>query len=115
MLQCFCDVLQIHYGFPGHTLETVSLPLALGGLGVGSSARVWDAVFWGSWADCLEMVKARHPQVAQDMITGFRSQRSGCLSSVTGAVNRLLEAGVYVPEWNEVADGLRPEYLGVSE
>ena len=50
------------------------------------------------------MVKARHPQVAQDMMTGFRSQRSGCLSSVTGAVNRLLEVGVHVPEWQEIAD-----------
>ena len=37
---------------------------------------------------------ARHPQIAQDMMTGCRSQRSGFLSSVTGAVNRLLEVGV---------------------
>ena len=86
MLQCLCDVLQIYNGFPGQTLETALLPLTLGGLGVGGSARVRDAAFWGSWADCLEMVKARHPQVAQDMITGFRSQRSPCLSSVTGAI-----------------------------
>ena len=77
--------------------------------------RVRDAAFWGSFADCLEMVKARHPQVAQDMMTGFRSQRSGCLSSVTGAVNRLLEVGVHVPEWQEIADGLRPEDLGFAE
>ena len=48
-------------------------------------------------------------------MTGFRSQRSGCLSSVTGAVNRLLEVGVHVPEWQEIADGLRPEDLGFAE
>ena len=41
--------------------------------------------------------------------------RSGCLSSVTGAVNRLLEVGVHVPEWQEIADGLRPEDLGFAE
>ena len=115
VLQCLCDVLHIRNGLPGQTLETASLPLTLGGLGVGGSGRVRDAAFWGSWADCLEMVKARHPQVAQDMMTGFRSQRSGCLSSVTGAVNRLLEVGVHVPEWKEIADGLRPEDLGVAE
>ena len=115
MLQCLCDVLHKRNGFPGQTLETASLPLTLGGLGVGGSARVRDAAFWGGWADCLEVVKARHPQVAQDMMTGFRRQRSGCLSSVTGSVNRLLEVGVHVPEWKEIADGLRPEDLGVAE
>ena len=36
-----------------------------GCLGVGGSSRVRDAAFWGSFADCLEIVKARHPQVAQ--------------------------------------------------
>ena len=91
VVQCLCDVLHIRNGLLGHTLETASLPLTLGGLGVGGGARVRDAVFWGSWADCLEMVKARHPQVAQDMMTDLRSQQSGCFSSVTGAVNRLLE------------------------
>ena len=30
-------------------------------------------------------------------------------------MNRLLEAGVHVPEWKEIEDGLRPEGLGVSE
>ena len=103
VLQCLCDVLHIRNGLPGQTLETASLPLTLGGLGVGGSARV------------LEMVKARHPQVAQDMMTRFRSQRSGCLSSVTRAVNRLLEVGVHVPEWKQITDGLRPEDLGVVE
>ena len=73
MLQCLCDVLHIRNGLPGQTLETASLPLTLGGLGVGGTGRVRDAAFWGSWADCLDMVKARHPQVAQDMMTGFRS------------------------------------------
>ena len=88
VLQMYVRCVAIRNGLPGQTLVTASLPLTLGGLGVGSGARVQDAPFWGSWADCLEMVKARHPQVAQDMMTGFRSQRSGCLSSVTGAVNR---------------------------
>ena len=35
------------------TLETASLPLTRGGLGVGCSARVPDAAFWGGWADYL--------------------------------------------------------------
>ena len=72
--------LHIRNGLPGQTLE---------------GGRVRDPALWGSFADCVEMVKARHPQVAQDMMTGFVSQRSGCLSSVTGAVNRLLEVGVH--------------------
>ena len=34
---------------------------------------------------------------------------------MTGAVNRLLEVGVHVPEWQEIAGGLRPEDLGFAE
>ena len=115
VIQCLSDVLQIRDGFPGQTLQTAFLPLTLGGLGVGGSARVRDAAFWGSWADCLEMVKARHPQVAQDMISGFQRQSSGCLSSVRGAENRLRDAGVHIPEWEELAEGLRPEDIQASE
>ena len=46
VLQCLCDVLHIRNGLPGQTLETASLPLALGGLVVGGSSRVRDAAFW---------------------------------------------------------------------
>ena len=115
MLKCLSDVLQISDGFPGHFLQTASLPLTLGGLGVGGSARVRDAAFWGSWADCLEMVKARHPQVAHDMISGFQRQSSGCIAAVRGAENRLRDAGVHVPDWEELAEGLRPEDIQASE
>ena len=113
VLQCLCDVLQIRNGLPGQTLETASLPLTLGG-GVGCSARVRDAAFWGSWADCLEMVKAR-PASCAGHDDRLSHPEIRCLSSVTGAVNRLLEAGVHVPEWKEIADGLRLEDLRVSE
>ena len=82
----------------------------MGVFDVGSSGRVRDAAFWGSWAVCLEMVKA-----TLKLRSGFRSQRSGCLSSVTRAVNRLLKVGVHVPEWKEIADGLRPQKPEVAE
>ena len=90
-LQCLCDVLHIRNGLPGQTLQTVSLPLTLGGLGVGGTNRVRDAAFWGSFADCLEMVKARHPQVAQQVVcsplfggesTGEVAKWAPCVSPV---------------------------------
>ena len=44
-----------------------SMPLIVGSLGVGGCSRIRHAAHWGSWADCLEMVKDRDPQVAEDI------------------------------------------------
>ena len=97
-------VLHIRNGLPGQTQETASLPLTLGSLGVAGSSRVREAALLGDG-------EGQTPTSC--MMTGFRSQRSGCLSSVTGVVNRLLEVGVHVLEWQKIADGLRPEDLGL--
>ena len=47
------------------------MPLILGGLGVGGCSRIRHAAHWSSSADCLEMVKDRHPQVAENIIRGM--------------------------------------------
>ena len=39
------------------SIEVISPPLNMGGLGVASATRVRDE---GSWADCIEMVQERH-------------------------------------------------------
>ena len=39
-------------------------PLREGGLGLRSAVRVAPAAYWASWADCLAMVRARHPRLA---------------------------------------------------
>ena len=63
-----------------------SLSLTLGGVGVGISSRVRDVVHCGSCADCPEMVIARHPLVAKDIISGMQGRVSDCLSAVEGCV-----------------------------
>ena len=63
-------------------IASTLLPLTLGGLGVSGAQRLRDAAHWGSWADCLEMVRARHPQVAEDIIRGMLGRVSDCLSAV---------------------------------
>ena len=106
VFRCLSRMLQIE-SLPEDVRAATSLPLTLGGLGVGSAMRIRDAAHWGSWADCLEMVQARHPQVADDIIRGIVSRARGCLSSVACTV--LQEVGVEVPSWEALAAGERPE------
>ena len=44
------------------------MPLTLGGLGLGNAQRTRDAAHWGSWADSLEMIGARHPELARRVV-----------------------------------------------
>ena len=55
----------------GATLDTnptvrdiATMPLSLGGMGLRNAARMSPAAFWASWADCLSMVRERHPEIA---------------------------------------------------
>ena len=50
---------------PDDRWELASLPLSLGGLGLCNASRMRPAAHWVSWADCLAMVKARHPPLRQ--------------------------------------------------
>ena len=45
--------------------ELASVPLSLGGLGLRSSTRTREAAYRPSWADCLFMVRNRHPVVVE--------------------------------------------------
>ena len=67
VLRCLSSILQMD-GLPPHTHEAASMPLTLGGLGIGRCSRIQHTAHWGNWADCLRKVKHRHPQVAADVI-----------------------------------------------
>ena len=45
---------------PTPPLGLANVPLSKGGLGLRSAVHLRFAAHWGSWADCLHMVKARH-------------------------------------------------------
>ena len=94
-------------GLPSLTHEAASMPLITGGLGVGGCSRIRHAAHWGSWADCLEMVKDRHPQVAEYIIRGM-NMAHGLMAVVEESGSRLGEVGLDTPNWEALADGLRP-------
>ena len=45
--------------------QRATLPMRMGGLGLRSAARCAPAAFWASWADSLEMIRDRTPEVAE--------------------------------------------------
>ena len=64
--------------------------LIMGGLGVGGCSRIRHAAHWSSWADCLEMVKDRHPQIAEDIM----NMAHGHMAVVEESGARLREVGL---------------------
>ena len=71
VFKCLSKVLQTETLHPRNH-EAATMPLTLGGFGLGNAQRTRnaaaqrtrDAAHWGSWADSLEMIRARHPEVA---------------------------------------------------
>ena len=47
---------------------SATLPMSMEGLGLRSAVRTRVPARWRSWADCLPMVHARHPDVAMQMV-----------------------------------------------
>ena len=89
---CLCEILQINMVGP-KVVSSASLPVTLGGVGLGSALRIREAAFWASWADCLEMVTERHPSIATAMIEGItqKSQDACCLWLAVAKHSRRLE------------------------
>ena len=87
---CLEQILHMH-NIPQHIWESASMPLTMGGLGVGGASRTCDAAHWGSWADCLEMVTNRHPHIAHAILRGLASRTPGlfeCRPRVRGPIER---------------------------
>ena len=70
VFKCLSKVLQTDTLHPHHHVAA-TMPLTLGGLGLGNAQRARDATHWGSWADSLEMIRARHPEVASRVVRGL--------------------------------------------
>ena len=107
LARCLRRVLHIN-PVPLEVQVAASMPLTLGGLG-GNSERTRDAAHWGSWADCLEMIKIRHPDVAKRIVQGMATRSSRCFQAVEEAASRLRLMGVDTPNWEVLSAGLRPE------
>ena len=95
----------------------MTLPLRLGGMGFTSATRIRGSAHWGSWADCLPMIHARHPDVATALIQQLNGQPvTPCLREAQEAASGVSRATGWVPpSWNEFAAGARPEVIGPDQ
>jgi hypothetical protein len=92
--------------------EVPRLPLRAGGLGLRSAVRVAPAAYWASWADCLPMIQARHPNLAQLFVRALEggSAAEPCLQELLQSRAQLVWEGFEdCPTWPQLAAGRRPQ------
>ena len=64
---------------------------------------------WSSWADCLEMIAARNPGVADLIVTEMGQAEAGFhVAGASQAREQLVSAGFNAPHWRDLREGLRP-------
>ena len=90
-----------------------TLPLSLGGMGLRNAERTSPPAYWASWADCLSMLRARHPDVAALCVDQMQNPRGPpSLEAAQTAAGHLSGVeGFQVPSWEDLAHGLRPPEL----
>ena len=90
--------------------DTCTLPLSLGGMGLRNATRTSPPAYWASWADCLGMLRARHPDVAALCLHQMQEPRGppSLVSAQTAARHLFGVEGFQLPSWEELAHGLRP-------
>ena len=104
--KCLGGILNIDiHSIVEHWKILGSLPLSKGGLSLRSAFASRKAAHWASWADCLEMIQKRHPDIAASVLEGLH-QNDGAVS----ACKRDLETlGCVLPSWAECCDGVKPK------
>ena len=66
--RCFSTLVGLSPDAVCHTAKvTAWLPLAAGGLGLRSATKLRLAAHWASWADTIQMVNERRPEVAEQI------------------------------------------------
>ncbi len=95
--------------------EIAELPARLGGLGIRSCTRTREAAYWASWADALEMIHKRNPELAGRFLATLEASNAsndGCLHELKLAAQRLDEEWFdNRPAWRALAEGVRPPPL----
>ena len=96
------------------TWALAQLPCWLGGLGVRCAVRMAPVAYWASWADCLPMIRQRHPAIAEYCLHAL-GLPVGAEASVPGLQEARIARGILVdegfsscPEWSALAGGSRP-------
>ena len=89
--KCLSRILQVDLSTCGwDTHDVATLPLALGGLGLRSAERASVPAYWASWADCMPMIRERHPQVAERLAATLEGHPDTPYLSEAAAAGRSL-------------------------
>ena len=107
---CLCTLLNIS-PFQDEIIRSCgNLPLVMGGLGLRSAARVSVSAYWASWADCLSMISARHPEVARSLVQQLQGHpETPFLSAAASSARVLIGAmGFDPPSWQSLPDEFEP-------
>ena len=65
---CLRNILGVTLDTNPTVRDIATMPLSLGGMGLRNAVRTSPAAFWASWADCLSMVRERHPEIATTIL-----------------------------------------------
>ena len=110
--ECLSRILHLESSTIGEgTRDVATLPLVLGGLGLRSAERTRASAYWASWADCMPMIKERHPMVAELFVgslegvpdTPYLREAAEAAKSLGGVM------GFEPPSWLDLEAGVRPE------
>ena len=81
-----------------------TLSFSAGRLRLSSAFRSRSAALWASWADCMRMVRQRHPNTVDFMLTNLAEGASPCFVSVRGCQQSLVKAGLEMPSRAELSE-----------
>ena len=70
--QCLCRILCAPDKPNAKMIALV--PLSEGGLGLHSAVLTRSAAHWASWADCMHMIRNRHPSICRSILTGLSGE-----------------------------------------
>ena len=105
---CLCELIGQLPHRP--TWEIGSLPLRMGGFGFRSACRTSHAAYWGSWVDCLAIIRHLHEHVAVTMAEALSHPPVSCCAFHRRRRSRqfLTGVGFESPDWVSLLNGLRP-------
>ena len=108
--RCLCATVQIPPDQPEDVVEAASMPMVLGGVGLRSAVRVSVPAYWASWMDALLVIRQRHPEIVERLVTEFEiGPHTPFLRAAVDAQRRLTGTrGFEPPSWQAAALGARP-------
>ena len=107
---CLRNILGVTLDTNPSVRDIATMLLSLGGMGLRNAVRTSPAAFWASWADCLSMVRERHPEIATTILRrmGDPMAPPTLVAARTVAGQLVGVAGFDPPSWEALADGQRP-------